>query len=152
MIGASGVALDDHRADDTVGVKTERMRERIHCSVQRPARSTGAVLQPVVEKLVGISAGKRGGLRADKPDALLEVVEGDVGRDARIQSIQASQIKCWALTQAELGHHAFDERGSEGWLWDRGEIRSSCHLPIPCGAVNPGSAVPRAANRRSGRR
>src|ERR1700692_1225733 len=114
MIGASGVALDDHRADDTVGVKTERLHERIHCSVEWPARSAGAVLQPVVEKLVGISAGKRGGLRADKPDALLEVVEGDVGGDARIQSIQASQIKCWALTQAELGHPPFARPGSGG--------------------------------------
>src|ERR1700720_705537 len=116
MIGAAGVSLNNHRADDTVGVKTESARERVHCSIDGPAGAASAVPQPVVEKLAGISAGERSCLWTGEPDALLEVVERDVGGHGRVEGVQSSQVERWALMQAEFGEHAFDERGSEGWL------------------------------------
>jgi len=117
MVGALRVPLDDYRTDDTTSMKAECVHKGIHGSVERPAGAASPMLQPVVEKLVGVSAGQRCGLGAREPDSLLDVVKGDVAGEGFVYVVQTNKIKCRSLAQAELREYAFDQGRDQCGLW-----------------------------------
>ena len=94
MIVVVGVGfVNQHGAGNTAGVEAERLRQCEHGTVDGKADASGAVSQPVPNKLPEFSSGKRRGLLSSEPDPLLGIVPREAAAECRIEGVQTGQVQ-----------------------------------------------------------